>query len=171
MKTKTKEYELVPAGSLEALHSSLKALERKLQVTMIGWALSVVVLGALGAFALGIVREAIHPADIRARAIQIVDTAGRTRADLGVGSDGPAFTFYDTAGKSRLALVVTSDGPRIALSDSFEAQRTALELSASGTPDFTLTDSIGYQAILMPSTVVFNKDRKVIWASPLPSLK
>jgi len=168
---KTKQYELVPAGSLEALHDSLKAVERKLQFTLAGWALSVVVLGLLGTLALGLVREAVHPTDIRARTIQVVDAAGRTRADLGVGSDGPALTLYDAAGKARLGLIVTSDGPRIALSDSFEAQRTSLEVTASGTPDFTISDSVGYQAILTPSTVLFHKDKKIFWASPLPPFK
>jgi hypothetical protein len=165
---KRKEYEMVPAGSLDALETVMKAMERRLQLTMVGWGLSVLVLGLVTAFALGIVRDALRPADIRVHTIQVVDAAGRTRVGLGLGSDGPALTLYDAAGKSRLGLIVTSDGPRVVLSDAFEAQRLLFEVGASGMPDFTLSDSIGFQAILTPSTVLFHKDRKVFWTSPSP---
>lgn len=168
---KKKEYEMVPAGSLDALEAVLRATERRLQLTMVGWGLSVIVLGLVAAFALGIVRDALRPAEIRARTIQVVDAAGRTRVGLDVGSDGPALTLYDAAGKSRLGLTVTSDGPRVVLSDAFEAQRTLLEVGASGMPDFTLSDSIGFQSILTPSTVLFHKDRKVFWTSPMPPFR
>lgn len=168
---KRKEYEMVPAGSLDTLEAVLKATERRLQWTMAGWGLSVIVLGLVTAIALGIVRDALRPAEIRARTIQVVDAAGRTRVGLGVGSDGPALTLYDAAGKSRLGLIVTSDGPRVVLSDAFETQRTLLEVGASGMPDFTLSDSIGFQAILTPSTVLFHKDKKVFWTSPLPPFR
>ena len=168
---KSKEYEMVPAGSLDALETVLMAMERRLRWTMAGWGLSVIVLGLVAAFALGIVRDALRPAEIRVRTIQVVDAAGRTRADLGVGADGPGLTLYDTAGKSRLGLLVTSEGPRIVLSDAYEAQRTLLEVGASGMPDFTLSDSIGFQAILTPSTVLFHKDKKVFWASPTPAFR
>jgi hypothetical protein len=168
---KKKEYEMVPAGSLETLETILRAMERRLQLTMVGWGLSVIVLGLVTAFALGIVRETLRPAEIRARTIQVVDAAGRTRAYLGAGADGPALTLYDDAGKSRLGLVVTSDGPRVVLADGFEAQRALLEVSASGIPDFSLSDSIGFQSILTPSTVLFHKDKKIFWASPLFPLK
>jgi hypothetical protein len=168
MRTKTKEYELVPTGSLETLEGSLRAMERKLQLTMVGWALSVVVLGVLGVIALGVLHDALHPSDLRARSIRVIDTAGRTRLDMGTGPDGPAVTLYDAGGKMRLELLVTADGPKVVLADSLEAERTALEVNSSGMPDFTLTDSGGYQAILTPSTVVFDKDKKVFWTSPLP---
>jgi hypothetical protein len=168
---KSKEYEMVPAGSLDALESVLRVMERRLRWTMAGWGLSVIVLGLVTAFALVIVRDAMRPTEIRVRAIQVVDAAGRTRVDLGVGSDGPALTLYDAAGKSRLGLIVSSDGPRVALSDAFETQRTLLEVGASGMPDFTLSDSLGFQAILTPSTVLFHKDKKLFWASPSPSLR
>lgn len=168
---KRKEYEMVPAGSLDALETVLKAMERRLQLTMAGWGLSVLVLGVVTAFALGIVRETLRPSDIRVRSIQLVDAAGRTRAGLGLGADGPALTLYDAAGKSRLGLVVTPDGPRVVLSDAFEAPRMALEVGSAGMPDFTVSDSIGFQAILTPSTVLFHKDRKVFWTSPPPPLR
>jgi hypothetical protein len=168
---KRKEYEMVPVGSLDALETVLKAMERRVQLTMVGWGLSVVVLGLVAVLALWIVRDSLRPAEIRARTIQIVDAAGRTRASLGVGSDGPALTLYDDAGKSRLGLVVASDGPRVVLSDPFETQRASLEVSSSGMPDFTLSDSIGFQSILTPSTVLFHKDKKIFWASPLFPLK
>jgi hypothetical protein len=168
---KRKEYEMVPAGSVDALETVLKAMERRLQLTMVGWGLSVIVLGLVTAFALWIVRDSLRPAEIRARTIQVVDAAGRTRASLGVGSDGPSLTLYDDAGKSRLGLVVASDGPRVVLSDPFETQRASLEVSSSGMPDFTLSDSIGFQSILTPSTVLFHKDKKIFWASPLFPLK
>jgi hypothetical protein len=168
MRTKVKEYELIPAGSLEALRGSLNAMERKLQLTMAGWALSVAVLGGLGVVALGVLHDALRPADVRARTIRVVDAAGRTRLDMGTGPDGPAVTLYDATGKSRLELLVTSDGPKVMLADTLEAERTSLEVHTSGMPDFVLTDGAGYQAILTPSTVVFDKDKKVFWTSPLP---
>jgi hypothetical protein len=107
---------------------------------------------------------------VRAHSIRVIDTAGRTRVDMGTGPDGPAVTLYDAAGRSRLELLVTSDGPKVVLADSLEAERESLEVHSSGMPDFTLMDSAGYQAILTPSTVVFDKDKKVFWTSPLPPL-
>jgi hypothetical protein len=166
-----KEYEMVPAGSLDALEAVLRATERRVKLMMVGWGLSVIVLGLLTAFALGIVRDALRPADIRARTIQVVDAAGRMRVGLDVGSDGPALTLYDAAGKARLGLTVTSDGPRVVLADALEAQRTLLEVGASGMPDVMLSDNIGFQAVLTPSTILFNKDRKIIWTSPIPPYK
>ena len=163
---KRQEYELVPHGSLEALHASLRRVERKLQLTMVGFALSVVVLGLLGAFALGVLREALQPTVLRARTIQVVDTAGRTRIELGVGFHGPSLALYDSTGKSRLGLAVTSDGPMVALSDASEGERVSLGVPASGVPDFILSDRAGFQAILTSSTALFHKDKSILWVAP-----
>ena len=163
---KRQDYELIRSGSVEGLHASLKNLERRLQFTMLGWALSVVVLGLLGAFALVLLREAMQPSVVRARTIQVVDAAGHTRIDLGVGFSGASLALYDSAGKSRLGFIVASDGPKVVLSDAAEHDRASLEVSASGLPDFVLSDGAGYQAILTPSTVIFDKNKKVFWAAP-----
>jgi hypothetical protein len=88
-----------------------------MRVVVAGWVLSVAVFVLLGVA----VQQAVsQPEVLRARRIEVVDTAGRLRIALGVASDGsPGLGFWDTTGRVRIALVVDPDGsPGLSLHDA-----------------------------------------------------
>ena len=79
---------------------------------------------------------------VRAGAFVLVDDQGRERAQLGMGSDGPALELYDAQGKVRIGLSLIDDEPGLALLDAQGKSRIRLLLTGAG-PTLVLVDAQG----------------------------
>ncbi len=102
---------------LEALRLRLERVERRLRFAAVAWVAGVLVVILLGVA----VQQAIsQPEVLRARRLEVVDTAGRVRAALGMASDGSsALGLWDATGRVRIAIVVDPDGsPGLSLHDA-----------------------------------------------------
>lgn len=104
---------------LEALRARLEQVERRLRFAAVAWVASVLVAILLGVAAQQAVSQ---PEVLRARRIEVVDAAGRTRISLGTAPDGTSWLgLQDAAGEIRAGLAVFPDGsPRLTLWDAAE---------------------------------------------------
>jgi len=127
-------------ASQETVTQRLDRLEREVHRWKTLVSLSVALL-SLG-FLLGAVgdRGAGVSDEIRARRFLLVDTHGKVRAGLSVGSDGSvALALADADEKTRAGLAVLVDGsPRLRFSDKQEKARAGLSVGADGSGTLAL---------------------------------
>jgi hypothetical protein len=130
----------------EAVEARLLRLERRVRLVGAGWIATVVVAALLG---VGVQQATSQPQVLRVRGLGVVDTAGRERITLGVGSDGvPAVRFNDAAGRQRLRLAVLPDGsPGIRFYDAAGRERVELIVTSDGSPGIGLYDATGKAAV------------------------
>jgi hypothetical protein len=99
--------------------------------TYIAGVLSGFIGGVIGAFALGHLASVLPKAAaagqdvVSASRIRLLDTTGRTRAELAMSPDGaPGLFFYDTHGRNRLVLGIYSPAeneyPFVVLNDTHQ---------------------------------------------------
>jgi hypothetical protein len=103
------------------------------------------------------------PEMVRARSFQVLDTAGKFRAGLGVGSDGTVgLSLLDAAGKTRAVFAMFSDGtPGMYLQD--EAGKTRAALGSVS----VLANTTGEKTIRAESSLLlFDKDGRLMWQAP-----
>ncbi len=124
---------------LDFLRTRIERLERRMRMVVAGWVLSVAVV------LLGVaVQEAVsQPETLRARRIEVVDAAGRTRIGLGTLPDGSAaLSLADAAGRVRIGLGTFPDGrPRLSLMDAAGRERIGLGTLPDGSPGLSLADA------------------------------
>jgi hypothetical protein len=93
---------------------------------------------------------ASDPAVVRARAIELVDAAGRVRAQLNVESSGEAvLRLRDAAGEVRVKLGASGDGSGLLLLDGATEPGIHMLAKRSGT-SLTLTDRSGKRRVVTP---------------------
>jgi hypothetical protein len=80
---------------------------------------------------------------VRARRLEVVDAAGKTRAGLSLGPDGgPRLLLFDASEKPRATLSVDSKGsPRLLLSGEAGKTRASLSVGPDGSPRLFLFDA------------------------------
>jgi hypothetical protein len=90
------------------------------------------------------------PGTVRARAIELVDEAGRVRAQLNVESDGEAvFRLRDSSGEVRVKLGASQDGSGLLLLDGSTEPGIHMLAKRTGT-SLTLTTGDGQRRVITP---------------------
>ncbi len=129
----------------------------------------VVVLGM--AFMLLVGAKNKVPKEIVAEKFRVVDTQGKTRAELFAGPEGPALGLLDKRGKTRVNLTVDPKGPVLALIDENRKVRANFAI-VQGCPALALHDKRGkYRAILAvpqegPGLSLVDKNGKKVFSAP-----
>jgi len=110
----------------------------------------------------------IHPSlfqagAVRARKFTVVDSGGKTIAELGADSTGSHLSFYDANSKPQAQITVSEgEGPKILLFDKNEHQRVLLEVADA--PHLVLHSSDQQMRALLAAdddtTTFWIKDRK-----------
>jgi len=123
----------------ELLLARVERLERRLRVAVVGWVVSIATVVVLGVA----VQAISQPEVLRARRIEVVDTAGRARIVLGVLPDGSlGLGLWDAAGRPRIGLGVAPDrSPALGLSDAAGRPRIGLVVLPDGSPVLGLWDA------------------------------
>lgn len=122
------------------LEARLNMLQHRLQVAVVGWVLSVLLLGLLSIAA---VRANARPEVLVARGLDLVDARGRLHGTLGVADDGTTrLILGDERGKPRVTLGIGVEGEvRFVLYDAQARTRVALGVLSDGTPWMRLLDA------------------------------
>ena len=131
---------------------------------------SVVLMGALGR------PDREETAEIRTRAIVLVDPDGRPRMDLRVATnDSTHLVLMDREGLPRISLnILTQGGTDLVLRDQLGLPRAALSVLPDGRPGLSLYDAFGTTRIAVgmvpddqPRVVLYDPRGQVHWVSPL----
>ena len=123
----------------EALRARVERLEQRVRTVVAGWLSSTVVFMLLG---VAVQQASSQPAALRARRIEIVDTAGRPRIGLSVAPDGsPALDLWGAEGRPHISLTISSDEPSLSVVDKAGRTRVLLAISQNGWPAFSLMDT------------------------------
>lgn len=124
------------------LQARVERLERRMRVVVAGWVVSAVVFVLLGVA----VQQAVSQSEVvRARRIEVVDEAGRTRALLAArpGDGAPALHFLDATGRLRIALVTVEGSTGLSLYDAEGRTRIVLAILPDAPPGLRLWDAAG----------------------------
>jgi|YelNatPaOPRAMG01_1025707.scaffolds.fasta_scaffold20360_3 hypothetical protein len=112
---------------------------------------------------------------LRVQDLQIVDAAGRVRAELSVERDGLArLSFLTEHGKRRMAMGVLGDGePAFGMYDSVGNPRIGLNIPPDDSAGVRLVDGKGRSRLRMSeledgstSVELIGESGKVIWEAP-----
>jgi hypothetical protein len=130
----------------------------------------VVLMGALGQ------PDREETAEIRTRAIVLVDPDRRPRMDLRVArSDSTHLVLMDREGLPRISLnVLTQGGADLVLRDQLGRPRAALSVLPDGRPGLSLYDAFGTTRVAVgmvpddqPRVVLYDPRGQARWVSPL----
>ena len=110
-------------------------------------------------------QQAPIEAEIRSQHFVLVDEKGKDRASLVADGAGTVFlVMFDAAGKTRANLSVGNDGPSLVLYDTFGQQRTII---GSTTLVGSHVNENGIAEKSAPSSIVlFDKAGKLLWREP-----
>jgi len=173
---------------LQAILARIEALEKENR-RLKRWGLVALVLAtALGA----IFATQLAPEKITAREFEVVDSSGKTRAQMGLMSGEPGIILYDGQGEQRVELgmlfresgrTLRESNPGISFTDPRGNALLGMGLTSSGSSWVVLSDQQGFRMNLgttqtinpatgetretsAASLVMFGKDGKVIWSAP-----
>jgi hypothetical protein len=130
----------------------------------------VVLMGALGG------PDSEVTAEIRTRAIVLVDPDGRPRMDLRVArNDSTHLVLMDREGLPRISLnILTQGGADLVLRDQLGRPRAALSVLPDGRPGLSLYDAVGTTRAAVgmvpddqPRVVLYDPRGQVRWVSPV----
>ena len=139
-------------GEVEAMYARLQRVEHRLRVVSLAWLMSIVVFGVLAIgvqLAMSQQPGALQPLPpqelVRARSIEVVDSAGNVRIALNVTPEGIAeVSLAESAGKGRMWLTVRPDGiPSVALADSMGKGRIWMTAYPDRSSGLILSDPVG----------------------------
>ena len=135
----------------------------------------ILVAGALLLGALGR-PDSEETAEIRTRAIVLVDPDGRPRMDVRVArNDSTHLVLMDREGLPRISLnILTQGGADLVLRDQLGRPRAALSVLPDGRPGLSLYDAFGATRVAVgmvpddqPRVVLYDPRGQVRWVSPL----
>ena len=100
---------------------------------------------------------------VESNGFRLVDKDGKLRSSLSLDSDGnPSFFLYDKTEKGGIVLGTDPNGSSVRVLDENGNQRAVL-----GTTDLKKSRSGNIEKRPLSSLVLFDKNRDVIWKSPL----
>lgn len=132
-------------SELEALRARLDRVERHLRIVRWAWLLGAAAVAVLGASAgqAAPQQAATQPAVVRARAVEVVDEAGRTRIELAVRHGIGMLQVADASGHARLGMLVFPDGVALLqLQDTRGRTRLRVSVGAEGEPGLWMFDPL-----------------------------
>ena len=111
------------------------------------------------------IENAVPETEVRAKHFVLVDSKGKDRASLVADDAGSVFlVMFDAAGKTRANLSVGNDGPSLVLYDASSRARTII---GSTTLVGSHVNENGIAEIAPPSSIVlFDKAGKLLWRQP-----
>ncbi len=129
----------------QRLEERVAALESRNRVNALGAA----VVGGAAVLLLLFGAAESKPPELRVSNLQLVDSAGITRARLGLGPDGqPSLEFLNAAGNAQLALALPNSGePEIRLSHANGTEQLVLQLANGNLPWITFKNANGVEVV------------------------
>jgi len=115
------------------------------------------------------------PGTLQAREFQVVDTAGKTKATIGVRDDGlTALQMFDTRGKTRIILQVSPNGtPMVGLCDETGHKKASLHLAGNGLAMMILSGKNGQGRLVNRVTskgkaeiALYDTGTQALWQAP-----
>ncbi len=130
---------------VEVLSARVRSVEQRLRITLVGWVLSVVVLGVFWVGAQRAASQTDIQSNVRARSLDVYDDSNKRRLGIGISKEGnPGIWLYDATDKARVHFGI--DGgvkPEVWFADETGAIRMHVGTNGSGDPGIWIYDASG----------------------------